>query len=294
MSTKTVGTEDEDEDDGTSGEKTFGKVPQKTQQFTSTVMTPGNTFKPQGVQLSQCDISNSSELVVSDTSIFQTTGDVSNRTKPQVTIGEEKLEDTSNSSPPGEMTSGEGSSQSFYASFKIYINRLSGRLSESPGRDDTSHSCDVTQKQVVVRIEELERDHRSADDDDDDDDEVFTATTSEPDPKPDVQLPLQEDVKTHLVIPPKPSGLPPNLGREVREESPVFYLDPVDWVRVEGSSPIPVPLPSTALPNEQGFYNKHFTFCSKHTMANLYFLIKYQVLGRGRGERFRKISTYFE
>ena len=293
MSTKTVGAEDEDEDDGTSGEKTFGKVPQKSQQFTSTVMTSGNTFNSQGVQLPQCDISNSSELVVSNPSNFLTTGDVSDRTKPQVTIGEENLEDTSSSSQV-EMTSGEGSSQSFYASFKIYINRLSGRLSESPGRDDTSHSCDVTQKQVVVRIEELERDHHSIDSDDDDD-EVFTATTtSEPDPKPDVHLPLQEDVKTQLVIPPKPSGLPPNLGREVREESPVFYLDPVDWVRVEGSSPIPVPLPSTALPNEQGFYNKHFTFCSKHTMANLNFLIKYQVLGQGRGERFRKISTYFE
>ena len=43
------------------------------------------------------------------------------------------------------------------------------------------------------------------------------------------------------VIPPKP-----NLPREVREESPVFYLDPVDWVRVEGSSPIPAPLPDVA------------------------------------------------
>ena len=150
------------------------------------------------------------------------------------------------------------SSQCFYASFKIYINRLSGRLSESPG---TSNCSDVIQqKQVVVRIEELERDHLSNDSDDDD---VFTATTSELDPKPVVQLPFQEDVKTHLVIPPKPSGLPPNLGREVREESPVFYLDPVDWVRVEGSSPIPAPLPSTALPNEQGFKINILHFVAK-------------------------------
>ena len=95
MSNKTVGTEDEDEDDGTSGEKTigqktfgqktngektFGKVPQTSLQFSSAVMTPGNSH---GVQLSRSDISNSSELVVSDTLNFPTTGDM---TQPQVTI----------------------------------------------------------------------------------------------------------------------------------------------------------------------------------------------------------------
>lgn len=28
--------------------------------------------------------------------------------------------------------------------------------------------------------------------------------------------------------------------RDVREDSPVFYLEPQDWLRIEGSSPLPV------------------------------------------------------
>jgi hypothetical protein len=86
---------------------------------------------------------------------------------------------------------------------------------------------------VVVRIEKLG--DRS---DNSDDDEVFvgSATPSSTDNEPEIEKP-----ESSRVSPPKP-----NLPRDVREESPVFYLDPVDWVRVEGSSPIPVTLPVVA------------------------------------------------
>ena len=145
-------------------------------------------------------------------------------------------------------------SQSFYASFKIYINRLSGRFNDEAARvsvrsgDDQASACQ--EPRVVVRIEELGNRDRSDDSDDsddedggeDDDDEVFEKTeTRSAETQPETEKPRPE---VSRVSPPKPISVA--VTRDEREESPVFYLDPADWVRVEGSSPLPVVLPVVA------------------------------------------------
>ena len=130
--------------------------------------------------------------------------------------------------------------QSFYASFKIYINRLSGRFGEdssrvlSRGGEDVSSSGEASPR-VVVRIEKLGGGRNHSDDSDGDDD-VFAGTPRSP--RKDVPVVEKKEPETVRHTPPRPIAA--GLGRDDREESPVFYLDPVDWVRVEGSSPVPV------------------------------------------------------
>ncbi len=168
-------------------------------------------------------------------------------------------------------------SQSFYASFKIYINRLSGRFNDDATRvsarsgDDASASAQENEPRVVVRIEELDSRRRSDESgESDNDDDVFQKSSVHPaKAQPSKSHPAKSDpvninpVNTHPVniypvkdqsetqnlrsdrISPPKHNLVPGT-RDDREESPVFYLDPVDWVRVEGSSPLPVNLPVVA------------------------------------------------
>ena len=144
-------------------------------------------------------------------------------------------------------------SQSFYASFKIYINRLSGRFNEEAtrvsapsGDEEGGSSQNENETRVVVRIEELgNRKHSDeSSDSGEDDDDVF-----EQSPSPVSSVTEEPESQTFRpevtrISPPKP--IASSLTRENREESPVFYLDPADWVRVEGSSPVPVTLPVVA------------------------------------------------
>lgn len=117
---------------------------------------------------------------------------------------------------------------------------MSGRFGDDSARALSRGGEEVTSSgeaspRVVVRIEKLGG-GRNHSDDSDGDDEVFAGTPKSP--RKDVPVVEKKEPETVRLTPPRSTAA--GLGRDDREESPVFYLDPVDWVRVEGSSPVPV------------------------------------------------------
>lgn len=120
-------------------------------------------------------------------------------------------------------------SNSFYASFKIYINRFSGGGSQtskaqpkttlssaSSSSSAANNACSTKsklptssvsqQKSQIVRIERIECDE--------DTDEVFFETP--------------QNVEVHIKVDPPKSSAEADCHR-LRENSPVFYLEPDDW-----------------------------------------------------------------
>lgn len=157
--------------------------------------------------------------------------------------GSSKEANTSSSAPIN-------ASNSFYASFKIYINRFSGSSSQTskaqppPPKSTTSASTGLasannaystkskglptpssttpsSQKSQIVRIERIECDE---------DDEVF--------------LENPQNVEVHIKVEPPKSS---EQSRLTRENSPVFYLEPDDWSDEVAVVPKVVTSPTRAL-----------------------------------------------
>ena len=154
-------------------------------------------------------------------------------------------------------TSCSNPSNSFYASFKIYINKFSS------GGSDDKQNCKTSQKKSsdsatkskksgssgrsgssspnkIVRIEQIECD---------DSDEVFFNTLHEPS---SCQKNEAADVRIK-VDPPSLSSRGPtpdpdiDSNRSQREISPVFYLEPDDWSDDVMPKPVALTSPTRAL-----------------------------------------------
>ena len=112
-------------------------------------------------------------------------------------------------------------SNSFYASFKIYIHQL--RSAPQPRSKTPAAANSGPQK--IVRIEQVE----------DVDDQVF--------------LDSPQNVEFQIKVDPAPITPPPTGSRQ---GSPVFYLEPDDWGEDQGPTPMPLASPTRALSPCQG------------------------------------------
>lgn len=111
--------------------------------------------------------------------------------------------------------SGSNPNNSFYASFKIYINKFSSQtkaqqkseLQTSAAKTNNAANPVLAplKQSKIVRIERIECNE----------DEVF--------------LENPQNVEVHIKVDPPSKISPPPQPRKNRENSPVFYLEPDDW-----------------------------------------------------------------
>ena len=117
------------------------------------------------------------------------------------------------------------SSNSFYASFKIYINRFSGATQNQVQQQQKVVKNQPTNSSKIVRIERIECDAEP--------EEVFFESQK------------TQNVEVQIKVDPPPVKTEITPPRFSRENSPVFYLEPDDWP--EDKTPPMVTSPTRAL-----------------------------------------------
>jgi len=133
----------------------------------------------------------------------------------------------------------------FYASFKIYINSDDEKDEDSTSDNGEESTHTNSLKGTVVRIEKTEE---VSEDDLTDDDEKTISNENLLDDKFDKENPENTDNEVDEIEPiieKRKLSLEEKKERikDERVQSPVFFLDPRDWVRSEGSSPLPFKQP---------------------------------------------------
>ena len=94
------------------------------------------------------------------------------------------------------------SNNSFYASFKIYINKLQSVQKQQQQQNQPQ----------VVRIEQIESSEE-------DEENVFLDTP--------------QNVEVQIKVDPPQQHQTPKVTTSSKENSPVFYLEPEDWTEIE-------------------------------------------------------------
>ena len=176
----------------------------------------------------------------------------------------------------------DNSNNSFYASFKIYINKFSGAGSSSTAAGSSATTGNSTQSQPkpilrnpnkIVRIERIECV--------DEEDSVFFEPTK-----------TTQNVEVQIKVDPPQSNTsqsnPSNSGllRNNRENSPVFYLEPDDW-HAENKTPPMVTSPTRAL-SPCGCGKSH----SSHHMTHMESLPEEGLEGRSSSLRAFSTSSF--
>jgi len=179
---------------------------------------------------------------------------------------------SSNSSDGSDNSSSSSHEKRFYASFNIYLNSDSRKTSIVIGDEDLDQLGDFTGSGEVVRIEKTEE---VSDDDVSDEDEKTLSVSNEnildpldkekledTDNDEDVEIRIIEESADIRVNTSRNLSLPERISRSVdrhdrhrgdsgfertqsvdrvyrrRETSPVFYLDPSDWIPSPRNSPM--------------------------------------------------------
>ena len=187
----------------------------------------------------------------------------------------------------GSSNSNDNSNNSFYASFKIYINKFSGAGITAAAGSSATTTGNSTQSQPqnnqpkpilrnpnkIVRIERIECV--------DEEDSVFfepTKTTQNVEVQIKVDPPAQSTTSQ--------STSNSSLLRSNRENSPVFYLEPDDW-HAENQTPPMVTSPTRAL-SPCGCGKSH----SSHHMTHMESLPEEGLEGRSSSLRAFSTSSF--
>ena len=105
------------------------------------------------------------------------------------------------------------SNNSFYASFKIYINKLQSVQKQQQQPQQQNHQ----NQPQIVRIEQIQSSFEE-----DDEENVFLDTPQNVEVQIKVDPPQQQQHQTPKVT-----------SSSSKENSPVFYLEPEDWTEIE-------------------------------------------------------------
>ena len=102
------------------------------------------------------------------------------------------------------------SNNSFYASFKIYINKLQSVQKQQQQPQQQNHQ----NQPQIVRIEQIQSSFEE-----DDEENVFLDTP--------------QNVEVQIKVDPPQQHQTPKVTTSSKENSPVFYLEPEDWTEIE-------------------------------------------------------------
>ena len=103
------------------------------------------------------------------------------------------------------------SNNSFYASFKIYINKLQSVQKQQQQPQQQNHQ----NQPQIVRIEQIQ-------------------SSFEEDEEENVFLDTPQNVEVQIKVdPPQQQHQTPKVTTSSKENSPVFYLEPEDWTEIE-------------------------------------------------------------